>query len=232
MEAKIKLINVTKSFPSYQSAVYKGNYFSIIDIFLKKKNKKKEIIKNLNLDISKGDILGISGKNGSGKSTLIRIISSIYYPEEGQVKIDGSIASIIESETGFIKELTVLDNIYLHCTNLGLCKSKIKKILPKILLFSNLKEFKNTELKFLSSGMYSKLSFSVSIFSDCDILIFDENFSFNDQNFLKKAFKKIKKIKKNKIFIIVSHQKKILEQVCNKILYLQGNCKYKTKKIN
>ena len=148
-------------------------------------------LKDINLDVSKGDILGIIGKNGAGKSTLLKILSSITSPTTGSVKIKGRVASLLEIGTGFHPDLTGRENIYLNGAILGMLRNEIDQRLDEIIDFSGVERYIDTPVKRYSSGMYVRLAFAVGAHLNSDILIVDEVLAVGDIEFQKKCIGKM-----------------------------------------
>jgi len=192
--------------------------------------KRKEefwALKNINLEVKKGDKLGIIGPNGSGKSTLLKIITRITTPTKGKVRTSGKIASLIDLEAGFEPDLTGEENIYINGLLLGMTKKEINKNFKKIIRFSGIKKFIDSPLYTYSAGMKLRLGFSVAIHSNPDILIVDEIISIGDENFRNKSYKKIQEFfKAKKTMIFVSHNLDLLKKLCSKTVWLdQGKIK-------
>ncbi|MDH7516254.1 MAG: ABC transporter ATP-binding protein, partial [Bacteroidota bacterium] len=144
-------------------------------------------LKNIDLEISYGDVLGIIGRNGAGKSTLLKILSRITAPTIGEARVRGRLASLLEVGTGFHPELTGRENIFLNGSILGMKKAEIRKKLDEIVEFAEVSEFIDTPVKRYSSGMYVRLAFSVAAHLETDILIVDEVLSVGDASFQKKC---------------------------------------------
>jgi len=179
-------------------------------------------LKNLTLEIEEGTVLGIIGNNGSGKSTLLKCICGIYKSNQGVMNVNGAIAPLIELGAGFHPELTGLENFYLNGAILGLSKKDIKNKITDVFEFADLVQFIDTPVKYYSSGMYTRLAFSVATSVSSDILIFDEVFSTGDPSFVEKAHIRLTELmSKAKIILIVSHDKAILEYFCNRIIWLE-----------
>jgi len=188
-----------------------------------KQEKKKEFwaIRNINLELKAGDILGITGPNGSGKSTLLRAITGIYNLDEGTLECEGKI-SLLAIGAGFEKELTGIENIYLNGALFGFSKEKIDSILPKVIEFADIGNFIYQYIRTYSLGMISRLGFAIAINLEPDILLIDEVLAVGDEDFKKKSKRKILEIiqKNNKIIIIATHDKSIIREYCNKNLEL------------
>ena len=174
-------------------------------------------LKDINLDVSKGDILGIIGKNGAGKSTLLKILSRITSPTTGSVKIKGRVASLLEIGTGFHPDLTGRENIYLNGAILGMLRNEIDQRLDEIIDFSGIERYIDTPVKRYSSGMYVRLAFAVAAHLNSDILIVDEVLAVGDYAFQKKCLGKLDDISTDgKTVIFVSHNMSTIQSLCSR----------------
>lgn len=186
------------------------------------KYKEFWALKDISFDIKKGDRVGVVGLNGAGKSTLLKIVSGVLKPTEGQVKISGTIAPLLELGAGFNKEYTGAENIYLYGAMLGYSKAFIQEKYDKIVAFSELGDFINVPLKNYSSGMRSRLGFAIATIVEPDILILDEVLSVGDAKFKKKSIKKVKAMMKNEVTVLfVSHSIEQMLDICNKAILLE-----------
>lgn len=177
--------------------------------------------KNITFELERGDMLGIIGTNGAGKSTLLKAISGIMIPSEGSVKRDGKIAALLELASGFDGDLTVKENAYLRGALLGYTRKFMDDTYDQIIEFAELKEFEDIPFKQLSSGMKSRLAFSIASLVKPDILILDEVLSVGDGAFRKKSEAKMKEIiNGGATTILVSHSLNQVRTMCNKILWL------------
>jgi len=174
-------------------------------------------LKNISFDVKKGDRVGIIGKNGAGKSTLLKILSRITAPTEGCIKIRGKIASLLEVGTGFHRDLTGRENIFLNGAILGMKKRQIQKKLDSIIDFSGIEHHIDTPVKRYSSGMYIRLAFAVAVHLDSDILIADEVLSVGDADFQKKALGKMQDLStgEGRTVFFVSHNMGMVKKLCN-----------------
>ena len=181
--------------------------------------------KNVSFSINRGDMLGIIGTNGAGKSTLLKAISGIMRPTEGRVECHGKIAALLELASGFDGDLTVKENTYLRGAMLGYTKKFMDNTYRDIIDFAELTEFENRPFKQLSSGMKSRLAFSIASLVNPDILILDEVLSVGDGAFRQKSEAKMKSIiNGGATTILVSHSIAQVRSMCNKILWLDhGN---------
>ena len=175
-------------------------------------------LKDINLDVSKGDILGIIGKNGAGKSTLLKILSRITSPTTGSVKIKGRVASLLEIGTGFHPDLTGRENIYLNGAILGMLRNEIDQRLDEIIDFSGIERYIDTPVKRYSSGMYVRLAFAVGAHLNSDILIVDEVLAVGDIEFQKKCIGKMDNIafQHGRTVLFVSHNMSTIQSLCSR----------------
>lgn len=177
--------------------------------------------KNITFSLEKGDMLGIIGSNGAGKSTLLKAITGIMLPHEGTVKTNGSIAALLELASGFDPDLTVKENAYLRGAMLGYTREFMDQKYDEIIEFAELKNFEEHMFKQLSSGMKSRLAFSIACLVDPDIIILDEVLSVGDGAFREKSGRKMREILSGGITgILVSHAVDHIRELCNKILWL------------
>lgn len=177
--------------------------------------------KNITFSLNQGDMLGIIGTNGAGKSTLLKAISGIMEPTEGKVERKGTIAALLELASGFDGDLTVRENTYLRGAMLGYTRKFMDEMYGEIITFSGLAEFQDRPFKHLSSGMKSRLAFSIASLVNPDILILDEVLSVGDGAFKKKSEAKMKEIiAGGATTILVSHSLEQVREMCNKVLWL------------
>ena len=177
--------------------------------------------KDVTFSLEAGDMLGIIGSNGAGKSTLLKAITGIMEPTEGKVVRNGSIAALLELASGFDGDLTVKENAYLRGAMLGYTRKFMDETYEQIIAFAELKEFENRPFKQLSSGMKSRLAFSIASLVKPDILILDEVLSVGDGAFRKKSEAKMKEIMGGgTTTILVSHSLGQVRELCSKILWL------------
>lgn len=179
-------------------------------------------LKDINLEINRGDVVGIIGKNGAGKSTLLKILSQITQPTEGRVEINGRVASLLEVGTGFHPELTGRENIYLNGTILGMSRKEVKAKFDEIVAFSGVEKFIDTPVKHYSSGMYVRLAFSVAAHLEPEILIIDEVLAVGDVEFQKKCLGKMQDVAgQGRTVLFVSHNMSAVQNLCNKGIHLE-----------
>lgn len=187
-----------------------------------KKTELFEAVKGVSFDVPKGQILGIVGKNGSGKSTLLRAIAGIFSPDEGTIDLHGHTVSLLSIGVGFQNKLSGRENIYLSGMLLGFEKEQIDEKLEEIIEFSELGDFIDRPVKTYSSGMYSKLAFSITAILETEIILIDEVLSVGDAKFKKKSYEKMKSLitNKDRTVVIVSHSSDTLKKLCDTIMWL------------
>ena len=178
-------------------------------------------VENVSFSVYQGDLLGIIGNNGAGKSTLLKVITGIMRPYAGSVAVTGHIAALLELASGFDNDLNLKENAYLRGAMLGYSRDFMDKKYLEILKFSELEDFEERPFKQLSSGMKSRIAFSIASMLEPEILILDEVLSVGDGAFREKSEAKMKEIIKNgKATILVSHSIPEIRRMCNKVLWL------------
>lgn len=187
---------------------------SEIDVF--------EAVKGVSFKVPKGEIMGIVGKNGSGKSTMLRAIAGIFAADEGRIDLHGHTVSLLSIGVGFQKKLSGRENIFLSGMLLGFSEKQIRDKLDEIIEFSELGSFIDKPVRTYSSGMHSKLAFSITAILETEIMLIDEVLSVGDVRFKKKSYAKMKELITNedRTVIIVSHSTETLEKLCDTILWL------------
>lgn len=181
-----------------------------------------EALRGISFEIPKGEIVGLVGRNGSGKSTLLRVLAGIFDPDSGTVDLHGATVSLLALGVGFLKELSGRENIYLSAMLMGFSKQEIDRQIDEIIEFSELGRFIEKPVKTYSSGMTSKLGFSITAILKTDIILVDEVLSVGDARFRKKSFNKMLELisDKNRTVVIVSHDTKTIEKLCTSIIWL------------
>ena len=199
--------------------------FSIKKMFKKGSRSHREYyeaVKDVSFEIPKGQIVGITGKNGSGKSTLLRALAGIFSANEGTINLHGNSVSLLAIGVGFQKNLTGTENILLSGMLLGFSEEEIRKKMPRIIKFSELGDFIDKPVRTYSSGMYSKLAFSITAILETDIILIDEVLSVGDRHFKKKSYRRMKKIIENRdrTVMIVSHSEATLRKLCDSVIWM------------
>lgn len=188
--------------------------------------KKEEFwaLKDVNVEIKRGEIIGIIGKNGAGKSTLLKILAGITPPTEGEITFRGRIVSMLEVGTGFHPELTGRENIFLNGAIMGMGKKEIVRKFDEIVAFAGIEKFLDTPVKYYSSGMYVRLAFSVAAHMEPDILLVDEVLAVGDAEFQKKCLGKMKEVTETdgRTVLFVSHNIQAIRNLCDRVVLLKN----------
>ena len=184
--------------------------------------KVSEAVRGVSFSVPKGEILGIVGKNGSGKSTMLRAIAGIFSPDSGTIDLKGNSVSLLSIGVGFQPKLTGRENIVLSGMLLGFSEEQVRAKMDEIIEFANLGEFIDMPVKTYSSGMHSKLAFSITAILEADIMLIDEVLSVGDAKFKKKSYNKMKELISNedRTVLIVSHSSETLKELCTSVLWL------------
>jgi len=190
------------------------------------KAEKGELVaalRDINLEVKEGEVLGIIGKNGAGKSTLLKLLSRVTSPTTGSIKVKGRLASLLEVGTGFHPEMTGRENIYMNGTIMGMRKWEIDKQLDAIVEFAGVAKYLDTPTKRYSSGMTVRLGFAIAAHLEPEILVVDEVLAVGDAEFQKKAIGKMQDVSKNdgRTVLFVSHNMASIQQLCNRGLILE-----------
>ena len=186
-----------------------------------KKAEDRTVLKDINLEIKKGETVALIGVNGSGKSTLLKLMTKIIYPTTGKIITNGKLTSLLELGAGFHPDFTGRENIYFNASIFGLTKTEIESRINDIIEFSELGEFIDSPVRTYSSGMYMRLAFSVAINVDAEILLIDEILAVGDQHFQDKCFAKLNELKNSdKTIVIVSHSLGSVKQLCDRAIWI------------
>lgn len=222
MTCYVELNGVTKRF-SVDNSATEDLVSAIKNSNIKKKNSKDKIaVNNVTLKINEGECLGIIGRNGAGKSTLLQMIAGITEPSSGTIDINGKVTSILTLGIGLREELSGRENIYVDGEIQGRSRAETDKIIDDVIAFADIGKFIDYPVRTYSTGMKSRLAFSMISLINPEILIIDEALTAGDASFAIKATNRIKKIiKKGKIVIIVSHGMSSIRDICNRCIYLK-----------
>ncbi len=220
MEKVIECTNLHKKY-----FLFDKDYKVIPWLFTKKGcTKEKETLRNVNLTINKGDVIGFVGKNGAGKSTLMKIIAGITMHTDGQLKVNGKVNSLINLGAGFNQKYTGRQNVYYKGLLMGMTKKDIDKIIDDIIDFCELGEYFDLPIYMYSSGMSARLGFALAVFAEHDILIVDEVFAVGDKAFRDKSAKKMAELfKSGKSIIFASHSDSQIRQFCNRAVFIDNS---------
>lgn len=216
----IQVKNMSKDF-----IIYGDKANTLKERIIRFNNNHKEVrnvLKNINLNIEKGETVALIGTNGSGKSTLLKLITKIIYPTKGEIKVHGKVSSLLELGAGFHPDFSGRENIYFNASIFGLTKKEIDERLDDIIEFSELGEFIDTPVRTYSSGMYMRLAFSVAINVDADIILIDEILAVGDQHFQDKCMQKMSELKnEGKTMVFVSHSEEAVKFLCDRAVWIK-----------
>lgn len=179
-------------------------------------------LKNVSLEVKKGETVGIIGRNGSGKSTLLQLICGTLNPTKGKITVNGKVAALLELGTGFNPEFTGRENVYMAATLFGLTQSQVDTLYDQIAEFADIGDYINQPVKTYSSGMYVRLAFAVIAHVSADILLIDEALAVGDAVFTQKCMRFIRKFKENGTLIFVSHDMNSVLNLCERAVWLHG----------
>ena len=216
----IEVKNMTKKFKVYYD---KPNTLKEKLVFWKNnKADVRTVLKDINVNIKKGETVALIGTNGSGKSTLLKLMTKIIYPTSGTVKTNGKLTSLLELGAGFHEDFTGRENIYFNASIFGLSKKEIDAKIDEIIEFSELGDFIDNPVRTYSSGMYMRLAFSVAINVEAEILLIDEILAVGDQHFQDKCFAKLDELKNSsKTIVIVSHSLDSIKKLCDRAIWIK-----------
>lgn len=220
-EPVIRVQNVTQRFRLIQERP--DTLRELVAKFFRHSNEVHdfEAVKNVSIDVQKGEILGIIGRNGSGKSTLLKIIAGVYKPTSGSVKVRGTIAPLIELGAGFHGELTGRENVVMNGLLMGYSKREMAEREQSIIDFADIGDFIDSPVKQYSSGMYMRLAFAVATEVNPDILVVDEILAVGDMAFQQKSFRRLENFRRSgKTIIYVAHNMKDIAEHCSRVIYL------------
>ena len=216
----IEVKDVQKSFKVYRD---KPTTLGERLIFWKRnKFENRPILKGISFTVDKGEAVGLIGSNGCGKSTTLKLLTKIIYPTSGEIIINGKVSALIELGAGFHPDMSGRENIYINASIFGLTRKEIDSKLEQIIEFSGLEDFIDNPVRTYSSGMYSKLAFSITAILETDIMLIDEVLSVGDRRFKKKSYKKMKELISDdkRTVVIVSHSIPSLRELCQKVLWI------------
>jgi len=218
VEESIIVDNISKSFELKRT---KSVFGHLRDISKNSGNNLVRSLEDVSFSVKKGEMLGVIGLNGSGKTTLLRIISGVYKPDSGSVKVQGSMAPLLQIGTGFHPELNSQENIMMFGLLLGLKKQEIKSKIPAILEFAELQDFTEMKLKYYSAGMRARLGFSTALQVDPEILLVDEVLAVGDAAFKEKSSKAFLSFKeRGKTIVYTTHNIGSVSRLSDRVLLL------------
>ena len=220
MEEKhsIEVTDLVISYRNLKKTSIKKNFFQ----FRKRTVENFVAVKGISFYVREGEILGIIGKNGSGKSTTLNALAGIFSPDSGTIDLKGHSISLLSIGVGFQKEMTGRENIFLSGMLQGFSEAQVKEKEQEIIDFAELGDFIDRPVRTYSSGMHSKLAFSITAILETDIMLIDEVLSVGDQKFKKKSYKKMKKLisDKTRTVVIVSHNLSTLQELCDTVMWM------------
>lgn len=217
----ISLKGVSKYYKLYKAS--KDRLKEALHPFGKQYHENYYAIRDLSLEVKRGEILGIVGRNGCGKSTLLKLISRVLQPNSGEIRINGKITALLELGAGFNPEFTGRENIHFYSTILGLSTQEIERLTPAVIEFAELGQFIDQPVKTYSSGMKSRLGFAVAVHVEPDILILDEVLAVGDAVFKRKCFAKMEEFfRAGKTVLFVSHDANAVNKLCTRAALLHG----------
>tara|TARA_B100000767_G_scaffold166507_1_gene155942 strand:- start:1203 stop:1961 length:759 start_codon:yes stop_codon:yes gene_type:complete len=207
--------------------------WKLFSLFQSKKQSPVATLSDINFSVSKGEVLGILGHNGAGKSTLLRLLSGIYQPDKGDVKVNGEITLLASLGTGFQRNLSGRDNIVLSGALHGISIEKVRALVPSIILFSGLEDAIDKPLRTFSSGMRARLGFSIVAHLEPEILLFDEVFAVGDSSFRTRSKQRIAEMVQGETtVVIVTHNEQLIRDMCTRVLCMdEGRLVLDTKNV-
>ena len=219
--AVIRAAGVSKKFVSYHKRAT-----SLKEAFVRRGGLAGEdfwALRDINIEIPRGQTVGLAGANGSGKSTTLKVLAGILRPTSGKVEVHGRIASLLELGAGFNGELSGRDNVYLNASLLGLSKREIDRLFDSIVDFAELHHKIDDEVKHYSSGQYVRLGFAVAVHVDPDILLVDEVLAVGDEAFQRKCLAKIDEFRnQGRTILFVTHSLDLIENMCDRVVVLEA----------
>ena len=217
----IELTNVHLTYPVRKSSP--KSIRRLFSLFSRRKNELTATLKDINLQIMRGDVIGVLGHNGAGKSTLLRLLSGIYQPDVGSIRVDGKTSLLASLGTGFQRDLSGRDNIVLSGALHGIPIEKVRALVPSIILFSGLEDSIDKPLRTYSSGMRARLGFSIVAHLDPEILLFDEVFAVGDSSFRARSKQRITEmVNGDSTVIIVTHNEQLIRDMCTRVICIDG----------
>lgn len=222
----IQVNNVSKQFKVPTKGQKNTLQERFLNPFQKTHYREFDALKDLSFEVKKGEFFSVIGPNGAGKSTLLKIVSGIYLPDNGEIKVNGNLVPFLELGVGFNPDLSAKENVYLNGTILGLTTNELDEYIDEIFDFAELREFADMSIKNFSSGMAVRLAFSIAIRVKSDILVLDEVLAVGDADFQKKCYAYFDRIKGTKSILYVSHALDSVEKYSDRVLWLKEDKSY------
>ena len=215
-------VSVKNVYKTFNVCMDKANTLKEKMLFFSRNRKeKREVLKDVSLNIKRGEVVALIGTNGSGKSTLLKLMTKILYPNKGTIETNGKLTSLLELGAGFHPDFSGRENIYFNASIFGLTRKEIDERLQDIIKFSELEKFIDNPVRTYSSGMYMRLAFSVAINVNADILLIDEILSVGDEHFQNKCIQKMLDLKENKkTMVFVTHSMETVKKLCTRAVWL------------
>jgi len=223
MQSKIIFQDVSVRYRLPKERIRTFKEFAIKSFWRQVEYEEFWVLRNINLQIDSGTMIGIVGRNGAGKSTLLKLAARVMKPVKGQVQVNGKVTPLLELGAGFDFELTGQENIYLFGSILGISRREMNHRMAKIIDFSGLGDFVDSPLRTFSSGMVARLGFAVATAVDTDILLLDEILAVGDAGFQKKSLDVIKNFHRSGMTILfVSHDLGQIRSLCDQVIWIEG----------
>ena len=219
-EYSIRVEHVEKSFRVFLD---KGQSFKERLLFRKRNRYEiRPVLRDISFQVKRGEAVGLVGHNGCGKSTTLKLLTKILYPDKGTITMKGRVSSLIELGAGFHPDMSGRENIILSGMLLGFSEAFIRSRMDEIIEFAGLGKFIDMPVRTYSSGMYSKLAFSITAVLETDIMLIDEVLSVGDEKFKKKSYEKMKSLISNRerTVVIVSHSLDTIADLCDKVMWM------------
>jgi ABC-2 type transport system ATP-binding protein len=219
MAPAIEIVGVTKRFRRHTepSKSIKERFLS----FRKNEVRTFDALHDINLEVESGETIGLLGHNGSGKSTLLKCIAGTIRPTEGEIRVRGRMAAMLELGAGFHPDLTGRENVYLNGSILGFAREHVNRIFDEIVAFAELEEFIDQQVKYYSSGMFARLGFAVAVNLEPDVLLVDEVLAVGDENFQRKCLERVRRFQtEGRTIVLVTHAPDQVIQLCDRALVL------------
>lgn len=220
----IELYNMTKRFRAYSTRDDRWLRRELLGALLGREtpNDYLTALDGINLEVGRGEIVGLIGRNGAGKTTLLKLIAGIIQPTSGRMSVNGKVCALLELGAGFSPDLTARENVFLYGTIIGLEEGYIRKVLPEMIEFAELDGFLDKPLKHCSSGMQARLGFAVAMTADPDIFLLDEILAVGDQGFRQRCEARLVESFGGKTILLASHDLDAVRALCKRAIWLES----------
>ncbi len=221
MPPAIEFRKVSKIYYRHPSRAFLHRY--LMDKWRRKRKERFYALREVSFELEEGGSLAVVGSNGAGKSTLLSLIAGLSFPDEGEVRVRGRVAGLLELGSGFHPDLTGRENLAVYASLLGLGRTELRRRFDEIVEFSGIGEFLDEPLRTYSAGMILRLAFSVAIHVEAEVMLFDEILAVGDQAFQAACFERIEELRRRGCtFVCVSHAGEILKRICTRALWLDA----------